>query len=200
LRDLDSEFNRFDVSMKELVWDDPVAWLQRLGIDVRGPVEVIDSDATALTASVDKVIRVGGPVEPFLVNIEFQCSHDSQLTRTLWFRQAVLDHRHNLPVLTILVLQRKEANSPSLTGVYERFLPDGRPTNRYHYQVVRLWQEPADSFLNAGVELVPLAPLADVEEGQLPDLIRQMGERINALEQGRAAKLWTASFLLMGLR
>jgi hypothetical protein len=76
-------FNRFDVSMKELVWDDPVAWLQRLGIDVRGPVEVIDSDATALTASVDKVIRVGGPVEPFLVNIEFQCSHDSQLTRTL---------------------------------------------------------------------------------------------------------------------
>jgi hypothetical protein len=132
LENLGLEFNRFDVSMKELVWDDPVAWLQRLGIDVRGPVEVIDSDATALTASVDKVIRVGGPVEPFLVNIEFQCSHDTKLVPTLWFRQAVLDHRHGLPVLTILVLQRKEANSPSLTGVYERFLPDGRLTTRYH--------------------------------------------------------------------
>ena len=175
------EFNRFDVSTKELVWDDPVAWLQRLGIDPRGPVEVIDSDITTLTAAADKVIRVGGTAEPFLVNIELQSSHDAQLLRTLWFRQVALDYRHDLPVLTVLVLLRKEANSPSLTGVYERFLPDGRPTNRYDYQVVRLWKEPVDSFLNAGVELVPLAPLADVEEQQLPELVRKMADRINPL-------------------
>ena len=194
------EFNRFDVSTKELVWDDPVAWLQRLGIDPRGPVEVIDSDITTLTAAADKVIRVGGTAEPFLVNIELQSSHDAQLLRTLWFRQVALDYRHDLPVLTVLVLLRKEANSPSLTGVYERFLPDGRPTNRYDYQVVRLWKEPADSFLNAGVDLVPLAPLADVEEQQLPELVRKMADRINPLPPARAAKLWTASYLLMGLR
>jgi hypothetical protein len=94
------EFDRFDVSTKELVWDDPVAWLQRLGIAQDGPVEVIDSDITALTAAADKVIRVGGP-EPFLVNIEFQSGHDGQLVRTLWFRQVVLDHRHDLPELTV---------------------------------------------------------------------------------------------------
>jgi predicted transposase YdaD len=174
--------------------------LQRLGIDPRGPVEVIDSDITALTAAADKVIRVGGLVEPFLVNIELQSSHDAQLVRTLWFRQVALDHRHDLPVLTVLVLLRKEANSPSFTGVYERFLPDGRPTNRYDYQVVRLWKEPADSFLNAGVELVPLAPLSDVDEQQLPELIRKMGERINPLPKARGDKLWAASYLLMGLR
>jgi hypothetical protein len=183
------EFNRFDVSTKELVWDDPVAWLQRLGIEPQGPVEVIDSDITVLTASADKVIRVGGLVEPFLVDIELQSSHDGQLVRTLWYRQAILDHRHNLPVHTILVLLRKEANSPSLTGVYERFLPDGRLTNRYNYRVMRLWKESADSFLNAGVELVPLAPLADVTEQQLPELVHKMAERINALDSARAAKL-----------
>ena len=55
------EFNRFDVSAKELVWDDPAAWLDRLEICPRGPVEVIDSDITVLTAAADKVIRVGGP-------------------------------------------------------------------------------------------------------------------------------------------
>jgi hypothetical protein len=194
------DFNRFDVSTKELVWDDPVAWLQRLGIDPRGPVEVIDSDITALTAAADKVIRVGGLVEPFRVNIELQSSHDAQLVRTLWFRQVALDHRHDLPVLTVLVLLRKEANSPSLTGVYERFLPDGRPTNRYDYQVVRLWKEPVDSFLNAGVDLVPLALLSDVEEQQLPELIRKMGDRINPLPKPRGDKLWIASYLIMGLR
>ena len=193
------DFNRFDVSTKELVWDDPVAWLQRLGIDPRGPVEVIDSDVTVLTASADKVIRVEG-LEPFLVNIEFQSGHDSRLTRTLWFRQVAIDYRHNLPVLTVLVLLRKEANSPSLTGLYERFLPDGRPTNRYDYQVVRLWKEPADSFLNAGVGLVPYATLSDVDEQQLPELIRKMGERINPLPKPRGDKLWAVSYLLMGLR
>jgi hypothetical protein len=45
------EFNRFDISAKELVWDDPAAWLDRLGIGPRGPIEVIDSDITALTAA-----------------------------------------------------------------------------------------------------------------------------------------------------
>ncbi len=194
------EFNRFDVSTKELVWDDPVAWLQRLGIDPRGPVEVIDSDITTLSAAADKVIRVGGLVEPFLVNIELQAGHDAQLMRTLWYRQVALDYRHDLPVLTVLVLLRKEANSPSLTGVYERFLPDGRPTNRYDYQVVRLWKEPAESFLNAGVDLVPFAPLSDVDEQQLPELVRKMGDRINPLPPARAGKLWLASYLLMGLR
>ena len=56
------EFNRFDVSAKELVWDDPTAWLERFAIGPRGPVEVIDPDITTLTASADKVLRVGGPI------------------------------------------------------------------------------------------------------------------------------------------
>ena len=30
------EFNRFDVSAKELVWDDPAAWLDRLAIGPPG--------------------------------------------------------------------------------------------------------------------------------------------------------------------
>ena len=50
------EFNRFDVSAKELVWDDPASWLERLEIGPRGRVEVIDSDITTLTAVADKVI------------------------------------------------------------------------------------------------------------------------------------------------
>ena len=97
------EFNRFDVSAKELVWDDPAAWLERFAIGPRGPVEVIDSDITTLTASADKVLRVGGP-DPYLVDLEPHSYHDTGLTRTLWFRQVALDYRHDLPVLTVLIL------------------------------------------------------------------------------------------------
>jgi len=193
------EFNRFDVSAKELVWDDPAAWLDRFAIGPRGPVSVIDSDITTLTAAADKVLKVGGP-DPYLVDLEPHSYHDTVLTRTLWFRQVALDYRHNLPVLTVLVLLCKEANSPGLTGAYERQLPDGWLTNRYNYRVVRLWKEDPQPYLTAGVNLVPLAPLTNVAAESLPDLVRRMADRINAEPEPRAAKLWTATYLLMGLR
>lgn len=143
------DFNRFDSSMKELIWDDPAAWLERMGIDPAGGVEVLDSDATTLTAASDKVIRVGGD-RPFLVDLEPHSYHDAEVVRSLWLRQVALDHRHGLPVLTVLVLLRRQANSPRLRGTYTRQLPDGRLTNRYHYRVVRLWKEDPEDYSTRG--------------------------------------------------
>ncbi len=192
-------FNPFDVATKELVWDDPLAWLNRLGMSVSGPVELIDTDITTLSAAADKVIKIGGPA-PYIVNIELQSYHDKDLVRTLWFRHVALDYRHNLPVLTAVVLLCKEANSPHLTGSYERHLPDGSRTNHYNYTVVRLWQEDPELYLGAGVDLLPLVPLTAVGEAELPSLIQRMGERINEEPPNRADKLWIATLLLMGLR
>jgi hypothetical protein len=74
-------FNPFDVATKELVWDGPSDWLERFGLKVGGPVELIDTDITTLTAAADKVIKVGGP-EQYIVNIELQSYHDKDLVRT----------------------------------------------------------------------------------------------------------------------
>jgi hypothetical protein len=67
-------------------------------------------------------------------------------------------------VLTVGVLLRREANSPGLTGSFEINMPDGWLTNRYNYRVVRLSAEDPELYLTAGVNLVPLAPLANVFE------------------------------------
>jgi predicted transposase YdaD len=193
------EFNRFDVSAKELIWDDPAAWLDRLGIGAPGPVTVVDSDITTLTAAADKVIRVDGP-QPYLVNFELQSSNQTDLVETTWFRQAALFHRHRLPVLTVLVLLRRDANAPSVTGRFEMSLPDGWLANQYNYRVVRIWQDDPEAYLTAGVNLVPLAPLTNIAEEALPGLVQRMADRINAEPQPRAAMLWTATYLLLGLR
>ncbi len=195
------EFNRFDVSAKELVWDEPDAWLDRLGIGPPGPVYVIDSNITTLTADADKVIRVGGP-QPYLVNVEFQSSHQTDLLEIVWFRQAALFHRHRLSVLTVLVLLRPDANSPRLDGTFEIKMPDGWLTNRYNYLVVRLWEDDPEPYLTGGVSLVPLAPMTRVAETEesLRGLVRRMAERIDAEPESRAAKLGSATYLLMGLR
>ena len=193
------DHNRLDVSAKELVWDDPASWVDRFGIGPPGPVSVIDSEITTLTASADKVLRVDGPA-PYLLNLEPHSYNDKELARKLWYRQVALDYRHELPVLTVLILLRKEADSPSLTGRYERHLPDGSLSNCYNYRVVRLWQEDPEPYLTGGVNLVPLAPLTKVTKAGLPHLVGRMAERINPEPDPRADKLWFAAYMLMGWR
>jgi predicted transposase YdaD len=152
-----------------------------------------------LTASADKVLRVEAPA-PYLIDLEPQSSHETMLPRKLWYRQVALDYKHDLPVLTVLILLHKRADSPGLTGSYERVLPDGSLANRYNYRVVRLWQEDPETYLDGGVNLVPLAPLTDVTEADLPGLVRRMAGRINPEPKPRVDMLWAATLLLMGWR
>ncbi len=78
-------------------------------------------------------------------------------------------------------------------------MPDGWLINRYNYRVVRLWGEDPEPYLAAGVNLVPLAPLANVTPDELPGLVARMSVRINSEARSRSLKLWTATYLLMGL-
>jgi hypothetical protein len=128
-----------------------------------------------------------------LVNVELQSSLQTDRAETIWFRQAALVHRHRLPVLTVVVLLRPEANSPSLTGSFEINMPDGWLTNSYNYRVVRLWAEDAETYFTGGANLVPLVPLTNVAELALPRLVQRMAARINAEPPHRASKLWTAT-------
>ena len=189
----------FDSAAKELLWIDPVAWLKRLGVAVTGPVHVIDSDATSLVAAVDKVIKVDG-TNPFLVVVELQSSRDPELLPATVFRQAAIERRHKLPVLSIIVLLRDDADMPALTGQFERLLPDGNFTSRYNYRVLRVWNEEPDSFLKAGLALLPLAPLAKIDKTQAKSLIRQIADQIHQAPDLDAQQLWTAIYVLMGLR
>ena len=154
------------------------AWVHAFGIGPAGPVEVIDSDITTMSAAADKVIRVGGGgalSREHRASVELSERPASGRSGTGRWRP---DYRHGLPVITVLVLLRPEANSPALTGTYERLMPDGRLTNRYDYHVVRVWREKAKAFLEAGIGLVPLAPLADVKEAELPEVVSRMAERL----------------------
>jgi predicted transposase YdaD len=66
--------------------------------------------------------------------------------------------------------------------------------------VVRLWEEDPETYLNAGISLVPLAPLTNVTKANLPGLIRRMEEKIEKEPKPQPGKLWTATNVLMGLR
>jgi hypothetical protein len=76
----------------------------------------------------------------------------------------------------------------------------------FTYEVVRLWQRPADELLAADLGVVPLATLGRLPEGLsledgLAAVAQRVAERVTAeASPERAKKLLTDAFLLTGLR
>ena len=58
-----------------------------------------------------------------------------------------------------------------------------------------------EGVLAGGLATLPLAPLSDVSEAALPGVIRRMEERVRREASPEdAGRLWTAIYVLMGLR
>jgi predicted transposase YdaD len=110
----------------------------------------------------------------------------------------IADYRTGLPVQSIAVLLRPEADSPQLTGQYKRAIPGEEPHAVFRYTVLRVWQFPVEQLLRGGLGTLPLAPISAVSQSELPGVIKRMKERLRREE--RAAELWTAARLLLGLR
>jgi predicted transposase YdaD len=116
-------------------------------------------------------------------------------------RNGLLEDRHEIRVRSGAVLLRPEADSPQLTGRYERGFPGEEAYLTFRYQVVRVWELPAEPLLTGGLGLLPLALVAAVTEGELPGIIKRMEERLSS-QRGRklAEVVWAASYILLGLR
>lgn len=191
----------YDATLKALVEVAPADWLSLLDRP-RRPARVIDTDlATVLGGAADKVIRVGGR-RAYLVHLEFQTGHDaSRLPARLALYNAVLDYRHTLPVLSVAVLLTPDADSPGLTGLLERALPGEEPYKRLRYQVVRVWQLPAERLLAGGLATLPLAPISDVGPAGVASIVRQVREKLPPPGTSRQADdLWLATFVFLGMR
>src|SRR5690242_2342982 len=114
---------------------------------------------------------------------------------------ALLLNRHEVVVESTVVLLRREADGPAMTGLFEQVGPTGLRTISFGFHVVRLWERPVDELLGGGLGVLPLAPLADVQPDRLPELLRHLDERFRreALPS-IAEELWSATYLLLGLR
>ena len=67
--------------------------------------------------------------------------------------------------------------------------------------MARVWQRPVEEILTGGLGALPLAPLSDVAESELPSVIARIKEWIDAeATREDAGKLWVSTFVLMGLR
>lgn len=133
----------FDATTRHLLEAHPESWMEYLHLPRRGTVHAINADLSTVTAEADKVLRVDD-VEPWLVHVELQAGRDPRLTGRLLRYNVLLNYRHALPVQSVVVLLRREADAPDLSGALEQGLPDGRAYLTFRYHVVRTWERPKD--------------------------------------------------------
>jgi predicted transposase YdaD len=189
----------FDAATKHLIEAQPGDWMEYVGL-ARAAVDVVDADLSTITADADKVLRVRADL-PWLVHLELQSSYERDLgERTLQY-SVLLRRRHGLSVRSIVVLLRPEADGPQMTGAVQHSTPDGDCYLQFQYRIVRAWQKPVEDVLAGGLGALPMAPLASVTPELLPGVIRRMEERIQReASPNEAGLLWTATYVLMGLR
>jgi predicted transposase YdaD len=172
----------YDAAAKHLFERDPAAWLRYVGL-----------------AEADKVVRMGGG-EPSLAHVEVQVTYDPAMPVRLLRYCALLHHRHGLPVASVLILLRPEADGPALTGSLA-LSRAGVPYLTFEYQVVRVWERPVEALLAGEIATLPLAPLADVDAQEAPAVLRRMQARLaREATHAEAADIWQTVYLLAGLR
>jgi predicted transposase YdaD len=193
---------QFDVTLKDLIEDYAPIWPRLAGPWPLRGVDVIDADIATLTGAADKVLLVHGVTGDWIMNLELQTAHRLNLPGRMHLNSTALHHRHHLLVRSVAVLLRREALASNLTGVLQLQLPDdNEPYDVFRYQVIRLWELPAERLLTDDLVLLPLALLTDQAAPQLPGMLGRIEDRLRQeAPPEEADKLRAATLVLFGLR
>jgi predicted transposase YdaD len=195
----------FDATLKDLAQISPRGLLTAFDAPPTLPVSLLNIDLSTVTTAADLVFGLGQPVQE-IVHLDFQSSSSATKHADIPVYNALLYRQYLAPVHSIVILLRPEAQHAHLHGLVTYAPRSNRGKMDYQYEVIRMWERPADDFLNGDVSVLPLAVLGqlpigiEVEIG-LGGVINQLIDRLQreaAPEQVR--RLLTAAFVLTGLR
>jgi hypothetical protein len=185
----------FDATLKDLICSYPADWLTQFGVPVTETPIVISADLSTVTAAADTLIRVGDLV----VHIDVESGPDDSLARRMLLYNVLAHHHSGLPVRSIAVMLRPKAQRASLS---DRVDYEGLS---FRFQIVRMWEIPADELLRAGVGLLPLAvlgkpPAGKTREQALPSQAERIVDRAEREAKPDLVKLMTATYILASMQ
>jgi predicted transposase YdaD len=191
----------FDPTLKTLADLSPADWLPLVNRR-RRRVTVEDSDVgTIVSGATDKLFRVHDTPEYFL-HLDFEVGHfRSELLLRLRLYNSIFEYRHRRLVLSVPVLLTPEADSPQWNGLLERGFANELPITTFRYEVIRVWELPVEQLLAGGVGMLALAPISRIPGDNVRQVIRRMQQRLSGPKAPRrAADVWAAAYVLLGLR
>lgn len=195
----------FDATLKSLGRESPAGFLAAFDRPPTSPLTLLNVDLSIVTAAADLVVGIGDPLAE-IVHIEFQSSASARKHADLLLYNALLYAHHLVPVHTIVILLRPSAAHWSMGGSVHYDPRPGRGKMDFGYEIVRLWERPAEELLNGDLAIVPMAVLGGLPEGSpledgLAAVAKRVVERlINEAPPDQAKRLLTEALLLAGLR
>jgi len=195
----------FDATLKDMGRDSPQGFLAAFDRAPTAPVKLLNVDLSTVTTAADLILGLGEPLEE-IVQLDFQSSAAAWKHADLMVYHALLFAHYHVPVHTAIILLRPEAAHANVNGSIHYAPRPGRGSMDFSYEVVRLWERPAEELLVADLGVVPLAMLGRLPEGLALDeglavVAQRVAERVTSeASPDRAKKLLTDAFLLTGLR
>jgi len=189
----------YDATTKTLVETNPKAWLEFLNLPGT-VVEIANTDLSTVTTEADSLIIVREPFE-YILHHEFQAGPDITLPMRSFRYGLLAIERHGMPVHTIIVLLRPEADSyKNITGELDLRNARSEISMFFRYDVIRLWEVPVDTILQSDAALLPLALLCDLSGTSPAQVVERLNERFTSDVPPETARLlWTATYILLGL-
>lgn len=195
----------FDATLKDMCRESPRGFLALFDRPPAVPIKLLNVDLSAVTRSADFVAALGEPPQE-IIHLEFQSSAAAWKHADLLVYNSLIYAQNRVPVHSIIILLRPEAEHPNLTGVLD-YAP--RPADGsivFRYTVVRLWEVSVEELLAADLGVTPLAMLGRLPEGVMLEhglaaVAERLTERLSTeTAHEQAKKLLTEALLLTGLR
>jgi hypothetical protein len=195
----------FDATLKDLAGLDPVRFLAEFDTPPALPVRLLNVDLSTVTAATDIAFGLGDPLQE-IVHLDAQAGPDADKHLDLLAYNALLHRQYRVPVHSILLLLRPQAQHSNQTGEIRYSARPDRGKMEYGYEIVRVWQRPAEALLASGLATLPLATLGQMPAGvSVEDGMRRVVDGIvqRLQQEGKPEltyRLLTASLVLGGLR
>jgi hypothetical protein len=190
----------FDATLKDLGRDDPVAVLTTFDQPPSGAVSLLNVDLSTITTAADLVIGIGDPLTE-VVHIDFQSSAAAWKHADILTYNALLHGEYHVPVHSIIILLRPQAAHSNLNGVVSYATRSGRGSMNFAYEIVRLWERSAETFLQGALGTLPFAVLGSLPEGvPIVDALAAVAQKlIERIERDRFRGSVTSAPSLNGI-
>jgi hypothetical protein len=197
---------RHDAVLKQLIDAWSPQWTSLLceqaGLSPHLRAEPLDADLSIASNQADKLFRLEGG-HAGLLHLELESSWaGGQALEDLLLYNVLAHHRYGGPVYSVLMLLRRQAWSPEITGIHRRNRADGRPIHEFHYTPVRVWDLSCERLLQGPLGTLPLALLTDEAQADVRQTIARIDQRLQqeSLAPALGDNLWITCSLLLGMR
>ncbi|HCF84944.1 MAG TPA: hypothetical protein DEV72_07070 [Ktedonobacter sp.] len=165
----------WDSMAKRLIGANPEHFIKWLASEATF-VAVLDLELKSKHLYADALLQITQDDKPGLLHIEVQAYRDPEMqVRLLEYNVLASRQYSHIPVYSyvICLLEVADVVDPPFT---RRFL-NGEEVHRFYYQVIRLWDIPAETLLHSGwTGLLPLVSLT--RSGKQPEMVKEMIDRL----------------------